>query len=330
MIGIVIGVAAAVIATRLVASMVYGVMLLDAATFAIDRVRARLGRPYRHVAAGAPSGAHGSAHRTAKSMISLHGRRWALVLAGVAVVAAAISAARRVPAPTPNPAGSFAFAALGDAPYYRWEQRRFRIALRDMDAQRSQLGRPRRRHLRQALHGRPLPHRARPVQRPAPSRGLHSRRQRVGRLLATGFGQLCPARASEPLAQDLFRGSSSEPRRQGAFRSKRRRITASSVSSSRTSGGRMQESRSRLSTCLAAATACGLSRSAPRQMMRKCSTARKLRPRGCASHLRSDGRTSASRRSRIPWHAGPGPAAGSAAGVRAVCRRARGGSRAFR
>jgi len=67
-------------------------------------------------------------------MSLMHGRRWAFVLAGAAVAAAAISAARRVPAPTPNPAGSFAFAALGDAPYYRWEQRRFRLALRDMDA----------------------------------------------------------------------------------------------------------------------------------------------------------------------------------------------------
>ena len=67
-------------------------------------------------------------------MIPMHGRRWAFVFAGVAVAAAAISAARSVPAPTPNPPGSFAFAALGDAPYYRWEQRRFRLALRDMDA----------------------------------------------------------------------------------------------------------------------------------------------------------------------------------------------------
>ena len=68
----------------------------------------------------------------------MHGRRWgrpaSFVFAGVAVVAVAIWAARRVPAPTPNPQGSFAFATLGDAPYDGWEERRFRIVLRDMDA----------------------------------------------------------------------------------------------------------------------------------------------------------------------------------------------------
>ena len=68
----------------------------------------------------------------------MHGRRWgrlaSFVFAGVAVVAGAIWAARRVPAPTPNPQGSFAFAALGDAPYDGWEERRFRVVLRDMDA----------------------------------------------------------------------------------------------------------------------------------------------------------------------------------------------------
>jgi hypothetical protein len=67
----------------------------------------------------------------------VHGRRWgrrgSVIFAGVAVVAAAIWTTRRVPAP-PDPEGSFAFAALGDAPYYAWEQRRFRLLLRDMDA----------------------------------------------------------------------------------------------------------------------------------------------------------------------------------------------------
>jgi hypothetical protein len=73
-----------------------------------------------------------------ETIFPMHGRRWgrlaSVVFAGVAVVAAAIWAAQRNPAPTPNPQGSFAFAALGDAPYDRWEERRFRVVLRDMDA----------------------------------------------------------------------------------------------------------------------------------------------------------------------------------------------------
>ena len=38
------------------------------------------------------------------------------------------------PHPTPNPPGTFSFAALGDAPYYVWEDWRFRILLRELDA----------------------------------------------------------------------------------------------------------------------------------------------------------------------------------------------------
>jgi hypothetical protein len=67
----------------------------------------------------------------------MHGRRWgklaSLVFAGLVVVAAAVWATRRVSPPTPNPQGSFAFAALGDAPYDASEERRFRLVLRDMD-----------------------------------------------------------------------------------------------------------------------------------------------------------------------------------------------------
>lgn len=66
--------------------------------------------------------------------LPVHGRRWgrrgSVIFAGVAVVAAAIWTTRRVPAPIPDPEGAFAFAALGDAPYYGWEQRRFRLLLR--------------------------------------------------------------------------------------------------------------------------------------------------------------------------------------------------------
>jgi len=38
------------------------------------------------------------------------------------------------PPPTPNPSGSFTFAALGDAPYDSLEVRRFRLVLRDIEA----------------------------------------------------------------------------------------------------------------------------------------------------------------------------------------------------
>ena len=136
------------------------------------------------------------------------------VFAGVAVVAAAIWATRRVPAPTPNPPGSFAFAALGDAPYYPWEERRFRLVLREMDAH----------DLSWVLHVGDI------FERPCTDdhyrtaldrfNGLRhpvvysSRRQRVDRLLGTGFGQLRPARAPHQPAQDFFRRPSSEPRRQ--------------------------------------------------------------------------------------------------------------------
>jgi hypothetical protein len=61
-------------------------------------------------------------------------RRSSLIFAGAALVAAAIWTTRRAPAPIPNPPGSFAFAALGDAPNSRWEERRFRLLLQDMHA----------------------------------------------------------------------------------------------------------------------------------------------------------------------------------------------------
>lgn len=36
--------------------------------------------------------------------------------------------------PTPNPPGGFSFAVMGDAPYYWWEELRFRLVLKDLDA----------------------------------------------------------------------------------------------------------------------------------------------------------------------------------------------------
>jgi hypothetical protein len=36
--------------------------------------------------------------------------------------------------PTPNPAGTFSFAVLGDAPYYAWEEIQYKLVLRELDA----------------------------------------------------------------------------------------------------------------------------------------------------------------------------------------------------
>ena len=38
------------------------------------------------------------------------------------------------PEPTLNPPGAFSFAALGDAPYYAWEEIQYRLVLQDIDA----------------------------------------------------------------------------------------------------------------------------------------------------------------------------------------------------
>jgi hypothetical protein len=55
----------------------------------------------------------------------------------VAILAAlvvAFLATSGPPPPTPNPPGSFSFAALGDAPYYVWEDMRYRLVLQDLEA----------------------------------------------------------------------------------------------------------------------------------------------------------------------------------------------------
>jgi hypothetical protein len=68
----------------------------------------------------------------------MHGRpsryRALFVVSAVAIIALAGWATRGVPAPSPNPPGSFAFAALGDAPYNPLEVLQFRLVLRAMDA----------------------------------------------------------------------------------------------------------------------------------------------------------------------------------------------------
>jgi hypothetical protein len=58
-------------------------------------------------------------------------------IAAVAVIAALvifILATRPIDPPKPNPPGTFSFAVLGDAPYYVWEEIRFRRVLKELDA----------------------------------------------------------------------------------------------------------------------------------------------------------------------------------------------------
>ena len=56
------------------------------------------------------------------------------VVIAIVVLALAILTKSAASHPTPNPAGTFSFAAMGDAPYYWWEDLRFRILLRELDA----------------------------------------------------------------------------------------------------------------------------------------------------------------------------------------------------
>lgn len=59
-----------------------------------------------------------------------------IILALVVCAAIAVAVlARRAPAKLPVPSGSFAFAALGDAPYYPWEDIKFNVVLKDMALQ---------------------------------------------------------------------------------------------------------------------------------------------------------------------------------------------------
>lgn len=62
-------------------------------------------------------------------------RRKTLSVGIVLLSLAAVFLATRGPGePAPNPPGTFSFAALGDAPYYVWEDLRYRILLQDLDA----------------------------------------------------------------------------------------------------------------------------------------------------------------------------------------------------
>ncbi len=65
------------------------------------------------------------------------GRRWALLFlaAGLVIACVWLIGAWAEPAPfDPPPPGSFAFAVLGDAPYYLWEEIQYRRVLRQLDA----------------------------------------------------------------------------------------------------------------------------------------------------------------------------------------------------
>ena len=55
---------------------------------------------------------------------------WAVVV--IAVIAGFVLTSG-TPRPKPNPPGTFSFAVLGDAPYYFWEEWRYRFVLRSID-----------------------------------------------------------------------------------------------------------------------------------------------------------------------------------------------------
>lgn len=66
-------------------------------------------------------------------MIRRRARPAAWLLIGAATITALVLTTSGPPAPTPNPPNTFAFGALGDAPYYPWEDWRYPLVLRDMD-----------------------------------------------------------------------------------------------------------------------------------------------------------------------------------------------------
>jgi len=60
-------------------------------------------------------------------------RRLWIVAAVVLLLVVGVVATSGTPEPTPTPPGSFSFAALGDAPYYPWEEVQYRLVLRSLD-----------------------------------------------------------------------------------------------------------------------------------------------------------------------------------------------------
>jgi hypothetical protein len=63
-------------------------------------------------------------------------RRAAVWIVAVILAAVALAVVTKSGAPRPalNPPGSFSFAALGDAPYFAWEEPQYRLVLRALDA----------------------------------------------------------------------------------------------------------------------------------------------------------------------------------------------------
>jgi hypothetical protein len=61
-------------------------------------------------------------------------KRWIALLAVILILIAVVLLTRGPDPPKPNPPGTFSFAVMGDAPYYVWEDLRFRIVLQDLDA----------------------------------------------------------------------------------------------------------------------------------------------------------------------------------------------------
>jgi hypothetical protein len=59
--------------------------------------------------------------------------RASLFAAIVALLVLGVVATRGTPTPRPNPPGTFALAAMGDAPYYPWEEIQYRLVLRSLD-----------------------------------------------------------------------------------------------------------------------------------------------------------------------------------------------------
>ena len=60
--------------------------------------------------------------------------KWKLAVAAALAAVLIVATRSCLPPPTPNPPGTFSFAVLGDAPYYPWEEPRFRLVLRHIDA----------------------------------------------------------------------------------------------------------------------------------------------------------------------------------------------------
>jgi Calcineurin-like phosphoesterase len=63
-----------------------------------------------------------------------HRKTWVILAVVLSLAAAGLFATSGPPPPTPNPPGTFSFAALGDAPYYVWEDIQYRLVLQDIDA----------------------------------------------------------------------------------------------------------------------------------------------------------------------------------------------------